>query len=224
MSGGRATSHLTPVGGALWAVAAPLVRGISRARWKLAVRHLEPLPAPPFILAGNHPSSIDPVVVGAVHRHPVMFLAVDELYGKHAALDVALQVFGAVEVPRAGVPLGAMRSALDHLRGGGVVGVFPEGTRVPRFGDGIVKPGAAWLAARAGVPLVPVALEGTDEAFSMDLRFGRGSIRMVTGPPMRAGGPSRSHVDELMGRWQAWVCRELEASGGERPSPPLAFG
>jgi 1-acyl-sn-glycerol-3-phosphate acyltransferase len=161
------------------------------------------------VLAGNHPSAIDPVIVGGVYGRPILFLAVDELYGTHRMLDFALRAFGALKVKRQGVPLRAMRTALGYLGSGGVVGVFPEGTRVPVWGTGNPKPGAAWLAVRAGVPLVPVALLGTADAYRMDLSFGNGAITMSVGPPLAAEGAGRPAVSELMGRWEEWIERRL---------------
>lgn len=183
----------------------PLLQAVGLAAWRLRVDRGGGFPPPPFVVAANHFSHLDPAIVGLVYRRPVLFLAVDELYGIHRPLDATLDLFGVVPVTRTGVPLGAMRACLRHLAGGGVVGVFPEGTRVRRWGDHRPKPGAAWLAARAEVPLVPVAIAGTDRAFSVDNRLGRARIRVKVGPALRAAGRSRSEVDALTARWWEWT-------------------
>lgn len=216
---------LSPTGRVLWAVGPSIVRGVARLAWRLRVEG-EGFPSPPYVVAGNHPSAIDPVLVGMVHRRPVLFLAVDELYGKHRMLDWALRTFGAVSLPRRGVPLSAMRAALAHLAEGGVVGVFPEGTRVPRWGEGTPRPGAAWLAVRTGVPLVPVAISGSHHVFTMENRFGAGRLRMAVGPPLVG-----TDVPDLMVQWVEWIDTALDAGeprstypgpGSGPGSPPSA--
>jgi 1-acyl-sn-glycerol-3-phosphate acyltransferase len=161
------------------------------------------------VVAANHPSGLDPALVGAVHGRPVVFLALDELYGKHPLLRLALTGFGAIPIPRGGVALSALRTALEALAAGRVVGVFPEGRRSPTWGETPVRPGAAWLAVRSGVPLVPVALAGTASAVGMDNRFGPGPVTVTVGAPLRASGRGRPAVADLHERWRAWMEERL---------------
>ena len=80
-------------------------------------------------------------------------------------------------------------STLRHLEAGGIVGVFPEGRRVRDWGEAPVASGAAWLATRADVPIVPVAVWGTQHAMPLDgMRIRRAPIRVVVGCPIE---PSR---------------------------------
>lgn len=183
----------------------PLLQATGVLAWGLRVDRAGGFPPPPFVVAANHFSHLDPMLVGLVYRRPILFLAVDELYGIHRPLDLALDLVGVMPITRTGVPLGAMRASLHHLAAGGVVGVFPEGTRVRTWGEHRPKPGAAWLAARAGVPLVPVAIAGTDRAFGVDNRPGRARIRVRVGPPLRATGRARPEVDALTTRWWDWT-------------------
>jgi 1-acyl-sn-glycerol-3-phosphate acyltransferase len=128
------------------------------------------------VVAANHYSHVDPVIVGLTVRRPIRFLAVDELYGNSRLFDSLTLWLGAIPMSRTRTALGAMRLALTELAAGGVVGLFPEGVRVWRWGEVEPKRGAAWLAWRAGVPLVPVALAGTD------LVMGRGASRIARSP------------------------------------------
>ena len=134
----------------------------------------------------NHISSLDPPVAGLALRRPVRFLAVDEIWGVHPALDAVLTVFDSIPVSRSDRrALGALRAALRHLESGRPVGVFPEGRRVAAWGEVPLKTGAAWMAVRASVPVVPVAIWGSQHAMPMDgMRIRRAPIRVVVGAPI----------------------------------------
>ena len=122
-------------------------------------------------------------MAGLALRRPVRFLALDELWGNAAVLDVVFRAFRAIPMPREGrYPVGALREALRHLSSGGVIGMFPEGRRVRCWGDVPLARGAAWLSLRAGVPIVPVAVWGTQHAMPIErLRLRRAPIRVVVG-------------------------------------------
>lgn len=188
-----------------WALGPAATRVMSRAVWRLTVEGSERFPEPPFVIAANHHSFLDPPLVGAVFGKRARFIALVDLAGHHRFLDLALDWFEVIPVSRGTVPLGPMRESLSHLGGGGVVAVFPEGTRVGRFGDGEVRPGAAWLAVRAGVPLVAVAVTGTDRVLGLDNRLRRGRVKVIVGPTLHQRGSGREAVNDLMSRWQDWV-------------------
>jgi 1-acyl-sn-glycerol-3-phosphate acyltransferase len=186
-----------------------MIRGTARALWRLEIHRGEGFPEPPFVLAANHHSFLDPLLLGASYGKRIRFLALADLFGNHRLLDWALDGFEVITVRRGPVPLGAMRASLDHLARGGAVGVFPEGTRVERFGDLPPLPGAAWLAARARVPLLPVAVRGTEGVLGPDNKLHRGRVALVVGPQMHAEGATREAMDNLSRRWVDWVGRAL---------------
>ncbi|MGH8874754.1 MAG: lysophospholipid acyltransferase family protein, partial [Acidimicrobiia bacterium] len=168
----RASPHPVPSmpwpGRAIWRASWPALWLAGRVLWSLEIRREAAPPSPPFVVAANHFSHLDPPLVGVALRQPVTFLALDELFGAHALLDLALHTFGTVPVPRGKVALGALRAALGHLQAGRVVGLFPEGRRVATWGDEPARRGAAWLAVRREVPLVPVAVIGTHRVLGVD--------------------------------------------------------
>lgn len=186
-------------------MASPLAHGLGRMAWHLRVDREAPFPPPPFVIAANHYSHLDPPLVGTVYGRPIVFLAVDELFGVVSAFDALLRLFGAVPLTRSGIPLSAMRAALGQLRSGGVVGLFPEGRRVARWGETPPKRGAAWLAVKADVPLVPVAILGTDAVLGMDNRLRRGRIRVSVGPELVPDGRGPEAVNRLTARWKEWI-------------------
>jgi 1-acyl-sn-glycerol-3-phosphate acyltransferase len=176
----------------------------------------EHIPGGAKVVACNHFSHLDPVVAGAVIG-PIRYLAVDELYGSSRFFDWLTTFFGAIPMSRTRVPLGALRLALAELTEGGTVGVFPEGVRVWRWGEQKPKRGAAWLAVRAGVPLLPVAITGTEEA------MGRGTARISRHPIHVAVLPGIDPADvagfddpigEMTRRWEEVVGEAIEARYG----------
>ncbi|HEX6299837.1 MAG TPA: lysophospholipid acyltransferase family protein [Acidimicrobiia bacterium] len=192
-----------------WTVVPPLVRGLGRVVWRLDFDLRDRLPDPPFVVASNHFSFLDGLVIGAAFRRKVRFLTLVDLFGNFRWLDFALTAVDVIPLNREVIPLGPMRTALGHLASGGAVGLFPEGTRRPSFDPMRVRPGAAWLAARADVPLIPVAVTGTDTVLGVDNRLHLGRIRVAVGPPLHPAGTDRTSVDDLMFRWGRWVTNGL---------------
>lgn len=197
----------------LWTVLPPLVKGLGRFAWRLEVDLGNGLPDPPFVVASNHFSFLDGLLVGAVVREKVRFLALVDLFGNYRWLDFALTSFDVIPLRRGVVPLGPVRTALGHLARGGAVGLFPEGTRRSSFDPMRARPGAAWLAVQTGVPLVPVAVIGTDRVLGVDNRLHTGRIRVAVGPALHPAGTDRAEVDRLMAHWGGWVSNHLTTAG-----------
>lgn len=155
----------------MWRTAPRLGRLLGRLMFSIRFERA-PLPDGPVVFAANHFSHLDPVVVGMASGRPVRYLAVDELYGRSRFFDRLTLWLGAIPMTRTRIPFGPLKLALGELAAGTSIGLFPEGVRVWAWGEREPKRGAAWLAFRADVPLVPVAITGTDQA------MGRGARRI----------------------------------------------
>lgn len=156
-------------------------------RWE--VRGVENLPAGGgLVLVANHVSYWDPVVVGCAFNRKVHFMAKSELF-TIPLLGPVIRVLGAFPVRRDKSDRNAIRTAVKLLEEGNVVGVFPEGTR-SQTGE-LLKPhlGAAMLAFKAGVPMLPVAVSGTRGVF--------GKVTVHFGRPLFSQGGSRSARADL---------------------------
>lgn len=128
-------------------------------RWK--VEGAENLPPTGGVLVvSNHASYWDPVVVGCALRRQVHFMAKADLF-KIPLLGYVIRALGAFPVQRGSGDRQAIRRALELLEEGKVVGIFPEGTRSKT--GALLDPhrGAAMLALRAKVPVLPMALLNT---------------------------------------------------------------
>ncbi|MGD2043266.1 MAG: lysophospholipid acyltransferase family protein [Acidimicrobiia bacterium] len=205
----------------LWRVTPPTIRGVGRTFFSLRIEREAPLPPPPFVIAANHYSHFDPPIVGASLGLPIRFLALEDLFGANRVLDWLIVGYGAIPTPRQRRPIRAVRTALAALESGQPVGVFPEATRVSHWGTLPPKRGAAWLAARARVPLVPVAVLGTGQAFGLDNRLRRAPLRVVIG---RALEPEGLDVDNLTGRWAGWMTEQIARYPGSEVSGPRRTG
>ncbi len=139
----------------------------------------------PVIVVSNHLSDLDPLVVGSALRRPTSFMAKEELF-KPPLLRWWVTACGAFPVRRGEPDRRAFRTALEILRGGGVLVMFPEGTRGRDRTLRPPEPGAAMLALRSGATILPVAVLGTDLVFPRDARrLRRSRITVRFGPPIR---------------------------------------
>ena len=125
--------------------------------WDTQVTGLAHVPARgPVLFAANHTSAIDgPILVGVTPRPVHLLVKAASFTGPTGVL---LRAAGQIPVESGGGRL-ALHSALDVLRRGGVVGVFPEGTR-GRGAASTAQAGVAWLALNAPAPVIPVAMLG----------------------------------------------------------------
>jgi 1-acyl-sn-glycerol-3-phosphate acyltransferase len=157
----------------------PVVRYLFRARW----RGVENVPAAGgAVLASNHLSNTDgwPLGLGVFPERTLHFMAKIELF--RPPLGALMRALGGFPVDRERPDRGALTTAVSLARNGEIVVMFPEGTRRRK---GLAKRyapephvGAARIALRAGVPLIPAAVAGTD-----NLR-GFGPIRVAYGEPV----------------------------------------
>jgi 1-acyl-sn-glycerol-3-phosphate acyltransferase len=116
-----------------------------------------------LVVVANHGSHLDPPLLGHALGRPVAFMAKAELF-RVPILGPIIQACGAYPVSRGASDREAIRIATDRLEEGWATGVFIDGSRQA---DGRVNhpmPGAALLAARAGVPLLPVAIINSHRA------------------------------------------------------------
>jgi 1-acyl-sn-glycerol-3-phosphate acyltransferase len=156
----------------------PLMHGLYRLR----AQGVENLPQGGFVISANHTSNLDPWPLGLPlwPRRQLHFMGKAELF--NPVLGPPLRAAGAFPVRRGRGGPEAIRAAVELVRAGRAVAIFPEGTRrvKGRRKKLQAKPhhGAARVALEAGVPLIPAAVAGTDRLS----RFSR--VRVVYGKPV----------------------------------------
>nr|WP_203615480.1 lysophospholipid acyltransferase family protein [Streptomyces sp. SID13726] len=183
--------------------------------WKPRVLGSWKVPATgPVILAVNHSHIVDgPMVMGVAPR-PAHFLIKKEAFV--GPLDPFLTAIGQVKVDRSVADRGAITRALDTLSAGGVLGIFPEGTR----GEGdfaSLRAGLAYFAVRGNAPIVPVAVLGSSDRPGRLIKALpplRSRVDVVFGDPFEAGDGSgrrtRKALDEATERIQKQLSSHLE--------------
>ena len=150
-----------------------LVVGSLRALLTLGARVrrivFAPVPAGAFVMASNHVSHFDPPFLSGWFSRKIDWIAMSDLFAATWS-DRAFRWLDVIPVDRGGGDRHALREALRRLEGGGVIGVFPEGG----IRDGArsivagapMQEGAAMLAARAGCPIVPVVILGSERLYN----------------------------------------------------------
>lgn len=141
-----------------------IIRAVMRAFlffvFRLEVSGRENLPKDKgVIVAINHRSNWDAVVLGATAPRPLGFMAKAELF-KNKISAAFFKALGSFPVQRGKGDIGAIKAALSRLRNNEVVAMFPEGTRVRKGENAEPKQGAVVLASRAQVPIVPINISG----------------------------------------------------------------
>lgn len=134
----------------------------------------------PVILACNHSSNADPLLIGVGYSRPIRWMAKAELW-KFYGPGWLIEILGAFPVKRGVSDRDAIRRAYDLLEQGWVVGMYPEGTR---YRDGVLgeaQPGVGMMALHSGVPVVPLRVRGSEQV-------------------VRGGRPHRPHVTMTVGK------------------------
>jgi 1-acyl-sn-glycerol-3-phosphate acyltransferase len=142
-----------------WSVVSPMLHGYFRGR----IYGIKKVPMTgPLIVVANHASNFDPPLLSSCMQRPVSFMAKESLF-EVPLLAPAIRAYGAYPVKRGAADRSAIRAALNQLEQGWAVGIFLQGVRTADARIDAPKLGAALIAAKAQVPLLPVSLWGTEK-------------------------------------------------------------
>jgi len=154
--------------------------GLVQAVYRIEVVGADRMPAAgPAVVAPNHDSVLDPIVLGAAVPRELRFVAKAELW-RSRLLAWMLDGLGAIPIERGQNDYLAAARILEALNAGQAVVIFPQGAV---RGDRVWKQGAAHAALLTGAPLVPVRLVGTARALSRG-RIGFPQLRVIVGEPI----------------------------------------
>lgn len=157
---------------------------------RLKVQGKENVPGhEPLIVVSNHASYYDPpVLLTSVYPREIRFMAKVELF-KNPITGFFLKKHGAFPVNREKADRKSLQKALELLRQNQVVGIFPEGTRVKSKEERQVFRGAAYLAFKAKVPILPVGIDGTQLIMKKGTLLPRlAKVKLNIGKPMYMQG------------------------------------
>jgi 1-acyl-sn-glycerol-3-phosphate acyltransferase len=176
-------------------IGSAILRRLLLGYFDVRVSGLENLPSRgPAIVAGNHPSLIDGLLLYLVSPAPLRFIVHRELF-RHPLIGWLMRGLGFIN---AELRRDALREAEEALGRGEIVVIFPEGGAYERGRMEEIHLGVAWLAVRTGAPVIPLGIAGSDEAFPLGSYLPRpGRIAMVLGPGTTWGMEGASADDAV---------------------------
>jgi 1-acyl-sn-glycerol-3-phosphate acyltransferase len=183
---------------------------LSRFLFRVEVRGGENIPEKgAFILASNHRSNIDPVLLATSVNRKLFFLAKAELFENHV-ISFILKKLNCIELRRSGEDKAALKKGLKVLRSGRGLLLFPEGKRSKDNFLGRGKPGLSLFAFATGVTVVPVFITGTEKVLPIGSRMiSLSKIIVVFGEPLYA----KKNIDHnaRKSEYQHFVDKIMEA-------------
>lgn len=174
-----------------------LVNWLARVLWRYTVTGIENMQANgAYLIVENHLSVFDaPLVFMNTPARLLMFGA--DKWRRLPLIATLVEMIGVIWVTRGEADMDAIKAALGVLKSGRRLGVAPEGTRSHTGALQRGKPGAAYLADRARVPVVPMAIAGTESIVSSWKRLRRPVVRCWIGPPFTLPGDGRAKGERL---------------------------
>lgn len=153
-----------------------------------------------YILTTNHMSRLDtPLLFMGIGRTDLSALVTDK-YRNNPLFALFVDISESIWINRDIADYKAIRLGLDHIRKGGILGIAPEGTR-SRDGSLLpAKSGAVLLAARAGVPVIPVGISGTEDCMKKIRRFQKPVVSAIIGKPYNLPGLDKEHREETLAK------------------------
>jgi 1-acyl-sn-glycerol-3-phosphate acyltransferase len=197
-------------------IAGPFLRGIARTK----ITGAEHVPSSGgAIIASNHLSVVDSIYLPLMLPRPVTFAAKKEYFTSRQPglrlMGLYMRATGQLSVDREGARAAQemLEDALDLLRRGELFGIYPEGTRSPDGRLYRARPGVGWLALKSGLPVIPVAMCGTDRVLPPGRVVPRpGKIEIRIGKPMMFGGNGADLSRQAPGKARRMIADEVVAA------------
>ncbi len=170
---------------ALYRFLRALVLVFARVFWRLSIEGAENLPpSGAYVVAPVHRSNVDTPLVGCITTRRLRFMGKDSLWHNRVSARF-FSALGGFPVVRGTADRDALRRCIEVIEGGEPLVLFPEGTRQSGPLVEHLYEGAAYVATRTGVPIVPVGIGGSERAMPRGARGLRpGRIAIVVGAPL----------------------------------------
>ena len=153
----------------------------------------------PMLVCSNHIHLADPPLLGLnLPRYPIYFLAKKELFA-NKFVGTIFRNCGTIPVNRNGVSGAGVKLSQSVFKKGGAIIIFPEGKRNPEATLCAAMPGAAYLAASFGVPILPVAITGTENIKGKWWFFKPRTVKINIGKPFRLDTDSEKVARDQLG-------------------------
>ena len=208
-----------------YAITRVLVRLLVPLLGGITVRGAENIPKRgPILLAPNHRAYMDPPYLSMVTQRQLHLMAKEELF-RIPVFGAYIKAMGAFPVKRGAADRGALRAAADQLKAGHVLGIFPEGKRSDSGTLSPAEKGFALIARQTGVPIVPIALEGTDRVHPMHAkRLHRAHVTATIGTPLTAAQMLAAHPEGGKDALQTICDATIQAIAALMTEPVVILG
>jgi 1-acyl-sn-glycerol-3-phosphate acyltransferase len=168
------------------------------------------------LLVANHQSYLDPVLVAVHLSRPVSFLAKSELF-ENSYFGWFIRMLHAFPVRQGEGDIGAVKEIIRRLGEGHALNIYPEGSRTETGEIAKLEKGVALVIRKAGVPVVPVAIDGSFEAWPKDkMLFHAHPIRVKYGKAMNFDGKRGEEIVRELEEELRRLLGELRAMRGAR--------
>lgn len=168
------------------------------------------------LIAANHQSYLDPILLNTRLRRPLNYLAKAELF-ENRFFGWLLRTVGTFPLHQGASDISAIRQSVQALRDGHLLNIYPEGARTSDGKIGRIEKGIALIDRRAHVPVIPVVIVGAYEAWPIHRTFPRpGSIRIRIGPAMDLAGKSSDEIVATVDRTLHRMFDELSEKSRRR--------
>ena len=210
-----------------YAVVRTLIAVVFRLLFRVTITGREHLPPDgSYVLApGAHRSNLDTLVISMLTRRRLRYMGKDSLWRSRFG-DWFLSALGGFPVNRGGADREALRQCLDVVANGEPVVMFPEGTRESGPTIEVMHDGPVYVAAKAGVAIVPVGIGGSERAMPVGSKMIRPrKMTLIVGPPMtppassEGGRIKRSEIKETTEQLRV-VLQDLFDRAQERAGVP----
>jgi 1-acyl-sn-glycerol-3-phosphate acyltransferase len=172
--------------------------------YRVQIKNADKVPAEgAAIICGNHNGMLDMFFIGFKLKRWIHWMAKEELF-KNPVAGAIFRALGAFPVKRGKGDVASVKRAYKLLEEGHIIGIFPQGTRVdPAKRKTVrIKPGAAMIAVNSGVPIVPVAIQGSYKPFSR--------VKIVFGEPFRlAAEKGRKYSSEELSQFSGDIMDKI---------------
>ena len=150
----------------------------------------------PYILAPNHIDDIDPFPLAGAVNKPITFLMAQDQAKIKWYKYWAPWSYGTLLIDRKKIQPSTIKAVHKQIKKKEIICIFPEGTTI---GSGLkkAKNGASFFAARHEIPIIPVAISGTEKALSAIKRFQRAKVTLSFGEPIIAKKEDIKKLNEL---------------------------
>lgn len=179
-----------------------------------------------FVVATNHLGRLDPTLLFYLMDGDFI-LTIAEKYEHHWLFGPLGNAVGGIWLDRFNADVGAIRKVMNRMKAGGILVIAPEGTRSKTETMAEGKPGVAYLAFKAGLPIIPVGVTGTEDRLVIKRlkHFKKSEIKIVIGkpfdlPPIQRkdrDATLKQHTDEIMCRIGALLPEKYRGVYAEYP-------